>query len=270
MISLAFLLGEAWILQACWKGKWEHSLWLVPLFILWSNLHGGFIIGLFYFVLYILGGLLDEVLGRSQPEASGKSKRKRLLIVLMICLMAVMIHPMGYKVWATLSNTMNASTGSGMIVEWSSPDFHDPTQQIYLWWLMTILVLVALSERKTTFVDILSLVAFTIIGFIWRRNLSFLVVFGAILASKHMSGILTTMWEPSLWSSDISPQGKYQNNRGGDGTTGTQDHEMGVHVGHRDNDFRHMVKTLPNHHTGSNRTQREPVVSLCSFDLDSG
>jgi hypothetical protein len=195
MISLTFLLGEALILHACLKGKRDHSLWLIPLFIVWSNLHGGFIIGLFYFVLFITGNLLEDVFGRSQSDRPGKGKRQRLLIVFFLCLAAVMIHPLGYNVWRTLANTMNTSTGSNMIVEWSSPNFHDPTQQVYLWWLMAILVLACLSDRRLTFVDILSLVSFTIIGFIWRRNLSFLVVFGAITVSKLLWGIMTTFWD---------------------------------------------------------------------------
>ncbi len=195
MISLAFLLGEAWILHAFGRGKRDDSLWLIPLFILWSNLHGGFIIGLFYYGLFIAGNFLDNIFGRSPSDKLGRGKRQRLLIVLFICLVAVMIHPLGYNVWGTLADTMNTSTGSNMIVEWSSPDFHEPAQQIYLWWLMAILALVCLSDRRLTFVDILSLVSFTIIGFIWRRNLSFLVVFGAIIASKLLWGTMTAFWK---------------------------------------------------------------------------
>jgi hypothetical protein len=195
MVTLTLLIEEAWILQASYKGKPSVSLWLIPLFILWSNLHGGFIIGLFYYGLFIAGDLLDDVFGRSKAGKPDRRKRQRLLIILLICLVAVMIHPLGYNVWGTLPNTMNSSTGSDMIVEWSSPDFHDPTQQIYLWWVMVILSLVCLSERKLAFVDILSLVSFTIIGFIWRRNLSFLIVFGAIIVSKLLWKTMNTYWD---------------------------------------------------------------------------
>jgi hypothetical protein len=208
MVSLAFLLGEAWILDTCWTKKQIYDLLLIPFFTLWSNLHGGFLIGLFYGVLFITGQFLDDRLGRSEVNVQSKGKRKFLIIILAICLLAVMIHPMGINVWKTLTSTMNSSTGANMIMEWSSPDFHAPSQQVYLWWLALIVGIVSLSNRKLTSVDILCLISFTVMGFIWRRHLAFLVVFGAILLSKHLWEMMLTVWnQPSgRWVSQIKAE----------------------------------------------------------------
>jgi len=195
MVTLLLLLVVAWILNASWKSKRNYDLLLIPIFVLWSNLHGGFVIGIFYYILFIVSQFLENLLGRPITDIHNRDKTLRLIMVFVICLLVVMVHPMGLDVWKTLPTTMNSSTGSSMIVEWASPNFHDPGQQIYLWWLMLILVMVGLSSRKPAFIDILSLVSFTIIGFIWRRHISFLVVFGAIFVSKHLLVTLTEFWQ---------------------------------------------------------------------------
>jgi hypothetical protein len=194
MITLLLLLGESWILDTSWRSKRKYFLLLIPIFMLWSNLHGGFVIGIYYFILFIVSQILENLFGRSNTDLQNRAKMLQISAVLLICLVIVMIHPMGFNVWKTLTTTLNSSTGSNMIVEWASPDFHDPGQQIYLWWLMLILATVSLSDRKLPFIDILSLVSFTIIGFVWRRHLSFLVVFGTIVISKHLLVTVSELW----------------------------------------------------------------------------
>jgi hypothetical protein len=192
MISIAFLLGISWILGAFYKDKRDYLFWLIPIFILWSNLHGGFIIGIIYLILFIITDYLEGFTRGGRVSVLIRGKRKRLQIVFLLCLVAVMIHPMGFTVWSTLINTMNSSTDSNMIIEWASPDFHDPSQQVYLWWLLVILVILSLSKRRPKIIEVLSLVMFTAMGFIWRRHLSFLIVFGVIIVSKPLWKIISS------------------------------------------------------------------------------
>jgi hypothetical protein len=185
MVTLVCLLLVALILDRYRCNKKDLLIWLIPLFILWANMHGGFVIGFIYIIIVVVSDLIDAAWNKSSGEKVDKQKLIHILVVFAICLVAVMIHPLGVKVWYTLVNTLSPGAGSEQITEWASPDFHAPGQQLYLWLALGIASSLALSPRRVNWVDLSSIVFFTASGFIWQRQLSFLVAIGLIIASRY-------------------------------------------------------------------------------------
>src|SRR6266511_6291773 len=69
--------------------------WLVPLMILWVNLHAGFALGLGLVFLTIAGLLLDWLLLRKDSFADVWRRVRRLCGLLIICVAAVCLNPNG-------------------------------------------------------------------------------------------------------------------------------------------------------------------------------
>ena len=67
-------------------------LWLLPLTILWTNLHGGVLGGLASFGLVIVGWITWTILGWPTPVRS-KSIAFRLMALLAVCCLSVLINP---------------------------------------------------------------------------------------------------------------------------------------------------------------------------------
>jgi hypothetical protein len=121
MIAFAYLAmsSELAILDAAARGK-TRPLWLLPpLFALWVNLHGSWLIGLGLFVLYILCGSFSFHKGVFEQDAFSGSQRNRLLIVLGICVAALMLNPYGWRMaWNPIDMMMNQKLNIANVMEW--------------------------------------------------------------------------------------------------------------------------------------------------------
>lgn len=120
-IAIAYLAmsSELVILDAADRGK-TRLLWLLPpLFCLWVNLHGSWLIGLGLFVLYILCRSFSFNIGVFRQEAFTIEERNRLLIVLGLCVAALMLNPYGWRLaWNPIDMMMNQKLNIANVVEW--------------------------------------------------------------------------------------------------------------------------------------------------------
>jgi hypothetical protein len=116
---LALPVMVAWTggLVAAADGRRAPSLWLLPLMVLWANLHGGFTFGL---VLVAAAGL-DAVFSASETE------RKRLAFAwarfLVLALVAACITPYGPESILVTGRILGMGDALRFIGEWKPQDF---------------------------------------------------------------------------------------------------------------------------------------------------
>jgi len=120
-IALAYLAmgAELAILEAYERGN-SRVLWLLPpLFCIWVNLHGSWLIGLALFVLYILCGSIDFKKGAIEQEAFSSGTRNQLLVVLGLCVVALLINPYGWRLaWNPIDMMTNQKLNIANVAEW--------------------------------------------------------------------------------------------------------------------------------------------------------
>ncbi|HEY2467213.1 MAG TPA: hypothetical protein VGI45_05120 [Terracidiphilus sp.] len=120
-IAIAYLAmsAELTILESADRGK-TRSLWLLPpLFAVWVNLHGSWLIGLALFVLYILCGSVDFTKGAIDQKAFNPAQRNRLLTVLALCVVALFLNPYGWHlVWNPIDMMANQKLNIANVMEW--------------------------------------------------------------------------------------------------------------------------------------------------------
>jgi len=125
------------------RGLW----WLVPLMVVWVNLHGAFVIGLALIGCYTAGLLLDGWLieGAVQPVLP---KVRQFGLTLIACVLVVPLNPNGLTLILYPLQTMKLKAASMYITEWASPNFHQPFFQALAVFMLLTFVLAALSKRK--------------------------------------------------------------------------------------------------------------------------
>jgi hypothetical protein len=111
------------------------QIWLLPpLFLLWTNLHLGFIVALGALGLYSLTAWLLPTFFRG----SGSPRDLKLLLILLLCAAAVLINPYGIDLLVRIWNHANDHlVTSGLTGEMKSPNFHD----IYFYPLLALIIL---------------------------------------------------------------------------------------------------------------------------------
>lgn len=96
------------------RRRWR--VWLIPpLFVLWANLHAAFLVGLLFFALVVVGGAVDERLGR-RPESFGIR-----FLLLGVALPAVLVTPLALGIFAYLGSLSGNPLLPRLTFEW------DPT-----------------------------------------------------------------------------------------------------------------------------------------------
>src|SRR6202007_1063179 len=96
---------------------------MVPVFLLWSTLHSGFISGLGFMALIVVAEWLGHRLGWAGTPAP---KRVRtVLFVWLACTAVSMINPNGPAILVYAFLTQGSGAQQSLILEWHSPDFHD-------------------------------------------------------------------------------------------------------------------------------------------------
>jgi hypothetical protein len=109
-------------------GRW--ILWLAPFFLLWANLHSGFVVGVGLLAVFFLGELLQA---RWTPMAAtrvegvdilDRHSLRRLATVVVLGLVAGLLTPGTYRTLLFALGTVSSSRIQSLIVEWASPDFH--------------------------------------------------------------------------------------------------------------------------------------------------
>ena len=120
---------------------------LVPLFLVWSNLHSGFIIGAAFIVLIITAEWIAGRLGI--PGAAPRARLNELIRVGAACLAVVVLNPNGPEIYLYPFETQGSSAQQALILEWQSPDFHISQLLPYGLMLLSLAVMVATNRRLT-------------------------------------------------------------------------------------------------------------------------
>jgi hypothetical protein len=133
MLGYLFLILTLIALERFRQGK-QRAVWLLPpLFLIWINTHGSWIIGVGVIALYIACGLVDFQMGSLEARRWSRSERLRLETVLMLCLAAIPITPYGARLAMypfTVASTLPVSVAS--ILEWQVMPFNLMGGKIFL------------------------------------------------------------------------------------------------------------------------------------------
>lgn len=171
-----------------WKKK-NHLIWLVPIFLIWGNLHGGYVLGVILLGVMIGGELLNKIIpGKTEFHMDWPEIRK-LVFWASSGMLAVLINPFGIGMWKIPFNTVGVKALQDFISEWASPDFHQLFQQPMLWMLFLIFIAIGISKKTIDGTDLLSLIVFSWFAFTARRNFGPFAMVSAPVISRHLHDI---------------------------------------------------------------------------------
>jgi Flp pilus assembly pilin Flp len=98
LFTLLFLVILLSILERVREGRTRLLLWLPPLFVLWTNLHGGFIAGIAVILAYGAGELASWLVEADQEHRrAALARAKPYLVTALAAAAASFVNPYGYK-----------------------------------------------------------------------------------------------------------------------------------------------------------------------------
>jgi len=165
---------------------------LVPLMVLWANLHGAFLIGLALVALTMLGILADA-------WCTGERLRPMLPrlgvlgLILLGCTLAALINPYGIGIYSETIEILRSPVYQQATVDWLSPDFHQP--ELFPLTLLVLLTVgaLALSPKRAKPSELLLFLALVYATLKMQRNaMVFALVAVPLLADSLQNWLAAT------------------------------------------------------------------------------
>lgn len=173
MLGYVFLIVTITLLERCRQGKCKGLWFLPPLFLIWVNTHGSFVIGMAAIAAYWAGGLLEFRLGDAVSRTWSSSERLRLEIVFLLCLIALLLTPYGSQMaFYPFHVASSLPMGVANVMEWQSMPFNLAGGKLFLAILLSFFFIQVLFQ------------------FSWRLEEFGLFLFGTMMACLHVRFLL--------------------------------------------------------------------------------
>jgi len=158
-IYLMFLI----LLLRRYRANGQAPLWLIPpLFCLWINTHGSWLLGMIIFGIMIAAGLVEGQWGRVEAERWSPAQLRRLFLTLGASLAALFVNPFTYRlVIYPFDLAFRQKMNIAVVDEWASVDFHDARGKVVLI-LVAAVLLGALFSRIRWKLEELALAVFAL------------------------------------------------------------------------------------------------------------
>ncbi len=198
MESYALLALTLWIVERQLRRGGRIAWTLPPLFLIWSNLHSGFILGLIFLIASLLAEGTLWRLGRLDPAR--RARLAQLALASLASLAACLINPNGVGIVAYPFETQFNSAQQSLIQEWHSPDFHVNILVPLLFFILTLAWLLV-RYRQIGLRDALVLAISLALTLQSVRNSVFLIAAGApvwINLAERLRQELAPRWRRRL------------------------------------------------------------------------
>ena len=166
-------------------GQSKRLWWIVPLMLLWVNLHGGYVIGLGLIGLYIVSLLLDRK-WHLVP---------RLSLILLFAAAVVPLNPNGFRMFIYPFETLGLAATS-FIEEWASPDFHKAMFLPFALLLFGLLGALAWSTRRPLASELFLLLVTALGALRSARHIPIFALIAAPIFARYVWDIIVSRgWE---------------------------------------------------------------------------
>lgn len=150
-------------------------LWMPVVFILWSNTHPAFVLGLVVLAWWSLLAAVvkSECYWHQRLKVSGG-----LLGLFLLCFVATLCNPYGPALYSSILQLGGSDFFMTLNEEWFSPDFHNPIFFHLFVFLLLVFILLTSKEtlKKVGYFDLGLLALFIALSLMQRRYAPFLAI----------------------------------------------------------------------------------------------
>jgi len=188
-----FLLLAVWmlILHQLREGKLRRW-WMLPvLMLLWTNLHGAFIVGFITWFIYGIGVGWDAFRFKNLDIYTLPPNFWRYYLLSGITSFFVsLINPSGLGLWKTVITHIGNKYLADHTLEFQSPNFHWISFWPFLVFIGFLVVILGSNKKKMRSGDLLNAAAWLLLGLYGARNVPLFAIVTAPLLAQGLDNLL--------------------------------------------------------------------------------
>jgi hypothetical protein len=191
LFTLLFFTVTLHITERASEGRVKLLAWLVPLTLLWTNMHGGFFVVFLVLACYIGSDLLNAAIEQdSGRRVEFLRATKPWLAAGAACFAVTFINPYGWQLHQHIVHYIIDPYAMQHITEFQSVNFHSPVVD-YFEPLMIMGLLTALWDAKNRrFADVLLNLGWLHLALIAQRNLPVFSIAAAPLVARGVVALI--------------------------------------------------------------------------------
>ncbi len=160
-------------------------VWIFPVItVLWTNLHGGFFVGILMVAAYAAGEVVSLALERdSKARANHQRTARAFLLSAAACVAASFANPYFYQLHLHMLRYLRNPFNSEHIVEFLSPNFHHPTAIFFEALLVLGMAAAFWNLAQRRFTEPILLLMWAHAALLANRNIPLFVIVAAPVAA---------------------------------------------------------------------------------------
>jgi hypothetical protein len=190
LFTLLLVVVFAWQLRWFDRDRvktWQLFLGLVPLTVLWTNLHGGFLAGLTLIGIHFVGNIVNA----ARNDISSRPVARRRVVILGIlggtCALATLLNPNGWKLHQHLLSFLWTSSQVHFTSEWNSANFHFAGLHGFALQLLVLGFILIVLRRPWATTDLLLIAFWLYSGLNAMRNIPIFALIATPIFAEHLS-----------------------------------------------------------------------------------
>ncbi|AKM84835.1 MAG: hypothetical protein VE98_C0001G0378 [candidate division Kazan bacterium GW2011_GWA1_50_15] len=188
-MQMLTLLGMALVLWALYRFRnkeIKNLWWLIPVFWLWTNLHGGFLMGLVILAVFFVAEIIKYTSERVWPKFYRRlhiaevgfslPQLRHLIWVGLGSGLVTLINPYGWGLYYDFYKLFSTPFATESIAEWQPVILSNIGAQNYTIYISVLLLLLLLTYRKVEPTRWLLMGVFFYLSLLYWRNLPFFMI----------------------------------------------------------------------------------------------
>ena len=201
VVTFAILAFWAWQLRAFEQGRLTARrlfMILVPLTVLWVNLHAGFLTGLTLIGIYFLGSGLGFLTRNAEQRAIAQRRMVVLALLGVSCAVAALVNPNGWKLYAYIIEFLRLPKLVGFVNEFRSPSFHSNAMRGFLLILLVLALILIVTHARLGWTEMLLIGWSGYAALCWARNVPIFAIVVTPILAWHLNSWLRRLQNSAL------------------------------------------------------------------------
>jgi hypothetical protein len=186
IFSLVLMITWYYILDAYYYRDKNLLYLLPPLMLLWVNLHGGFVTGFVLLGIYFLGCIVKLSVNTERNVYATKTRNIGLTIL--CCLLTALVNPFGYHILLFPFNLVSNEYIMDHVMEFLSPNFHEPLP--FKYFLLLMIGILAVSKVRSNFVEAALILFFTNMALYSARYIPLYAIIATPILMRHANSLI--------------------------------------------------------------------------------
>ncbi len=166
--------------------------WILPLlFMVWCNLHAGFVGGLLFLFSAWIGAVWDR---RQAGETVLTEGSRAWLRTMILCFLVTLVNPYGIGLLVRIFETIFMIKSVGLLEESAGLDFGNALPLAVGFFIVMLSLILNRTGEKLKWAELLPVLLFLYFGFKTRRHVFILMMFAALPVCRIWQRALESWW----------------------------------------------------------------------------